>query len=86
MIMTCRASTPVGDRVGVNSRPAKRSLADDERSNSSRWKLFFFIAFYEIFCSFLMTVINFRDDDTSNPASTSSTPLATKVRKGRIFE
>jgi len=50
-----RASTPVGDRVGVSSsRPAKRSLADDERSNSSR------------------------DDDTSNPASTSSTPLASK--------
>ena len=81
MIMTCRASTPVGDRVGVNSRPAKRSLADDERSNSSRWKLFIFIAFYEFFCSSLMTLINFRDDDTSNPASTSSTPLATKVRK-----
>ena len=31
-----RASTPVGDRVGVSSRPPKRSLADDERSNSSR--------------------------------------------------
>ena len=59
------------------------------KAQSGRWwekqqqqvETFLFIAFYEFFCSFLMTLINFRDDDTSNPASTSSTPLATKVWK-----
>jgi len=51
-----RASTPVGDRIP--SRQPKRSIADDERSNSSR------------------------DDDTSNPASTSSTPVVSK--EGRV--
>ena len=59
------------------------------KAQSGRWwekqqqqvETFLFIAFYEFFCSSLMTLINFRDDDTSNPASTSSTPLATKVWK-----
>lgn len=62
-----RASTPVGDRslgVTVPRQSNKRSLADDERSNSSRPQ---------------SPDSHYRDDEVSNPASISSTPLTSKI-------
>ena len=88
MIMTCRASTPVGDRVGVNSRPAKRSLADDERSNSSRWKLFFLSHFMNssVALSWLWLISGTTTQATLHPPH----PLLSQLRYeifyvGRIF-
>ena len=67
----------MGDRVAASSsgssRPPKRSLADDERSNSSRLERYYTLNMH------FMLAINPRDDDTSNPTSTSSTPLTSKV-------